>query len=205
VTLRSAPDSPRHFASRRQLESASDNSSRTHSSSDNSHHVSTSPTCTTTSGGQSSLDALRPSAHAACPRTSGSAAFRAAASVGTASSEPQFPSATATLRSSPRRFVRFTGEPLKRREKSSGVIHQLDQPRAVHPGAGQERLLVRRLSERVRGTDLLGGEDCPLPRFVIPLATGCRTLRNEIPKKPQTPIQPSDLFGTSATGGSADA
>ena len=42
-----------------------------------------------------------------------------AASAGTASGEPQFPSATATLRSSPRRFIRFTAEPLKRRENSS--------------------------------------------------------------------------------------
>ncbi len=35
---------------------------------------------------------------------------------------PQFPSATATVRSSPRRFVRFTAEPLKRRENYSCVI-----------------------------------------------------------------------------------
>jgi hypothetical protein len=36
-----------------------------------------------------------------------------------ASGEPQWPSATATLRSSPRRLVPFTAEPLKRREKFS--------------------------------------------------------------------------------------
>lgn len=33
--------------------------------------------------------------------------------------KPQFPSATAMLRSSPRRFARFPGEFLKRRENSS--------------------------------------------------------------------------------------
>jgi hypothetical protein len=32
---------------------------------------------------------------------------------------PEFASATATSRSSPRRFARFTGEPLKRRENSA--------------------------------------------------------------------------------------
>jgi multidrug efflux pump subunit AcrA (membrane-fusion protein) len=52
VTLRSAPDAPRYFAVRRQLESASDNSSRTHSSSStNSRDVSASPTWDATSGG----------------------------------------------------------------------------------------------------------------------------------------------------------
>jgi hypothetical protein len=63
-----------------------------------------------------------PSAHAACPRISGPSSQSARASTGTASGEPQLPSATATLRSSARRLARFTGEPLKRRENSAWSI-----------------------------------------------------------------------------------
>jgi hypothetical protein len=44
---------------------------------------------------------------------------RADVSAGTASGLPRFPSATATLRSSPRRFPRFTGDFLNRRENSA--------------------------------------------------------------------------------------
>lgn len=62
---------------------------------------------------------IRPSAHATRPRISGSSSFSAAASTGTASGEPQLLSATATLRSSPRRLARLIGEFLKRRENSS--------------------------------------------------------------------------------------
>jgi hypothetical protein len=48
-----------------------------------------------------------------------SSSFSAAASTGTASGEPQFPSATATFLSSPRRFARFTGDFRNRRENSA--------------------------------------------------------------------------------------
>lgn len=62
-----------------------------------------------------------PSAHAACPRISGSGSESAATSEGTASGDPQLPIATATFLSRPLRLARFTGEFLKRRENSSCV------------------------------------------------------------------------------------
>ncbi len=72
VTLRSAPDAPKYFSVGRQLPSASESSSRTHSSpSTKSRPTSTSPISDTTPGGVSAPEAILPSAHAACPRTSG--------------------------------------------------------------------------------------------------------------------------------------
>jgi hypothetical protein len=68
---------------------------------------------------RASMVPIRPKAHAEWPRINGSESNNALESTGTDSGEPQFPNATATLRSSPLRFVRFTGEPLKRLENSS--------------------------------------------------------------------------------------
>jgi hypothetical protein len=77
---------------------------------------------------------MRPSAHAACPRTSGSSSFSAMASAGTASGAPQLPSATATLRSRPRRLARLIGEPLKRALNSSCVNTPPRRKQSAAPG-----------------------------------------------------------------------
>jgi hypothetical protein len=114
IYLESAPGVPKALLIGPEEEgssSASINSSRTQ------------PSDSTSSRSRSASTAasvpIRPSAHAACPRTSGSSSDSAPASTGTASGEPQLPSATATLRSSPRRLARFTGERLNRAENSS--------------------------------------------------------------------------------------
>ena len=53
---------------------------------------------------------MRPSAQAACPRTNGSGSSRrVSASAGMAAGSPRLPSATQTLRSSPRRLARLMG------------------------------------------------------------------------------------------------
>jgi len=111
VTLRSAPDAPREFIIGHQTERANVNSSRTQLSSSTASRATTaSPTSATTSEGTPSADAIRPSAHAECPRMSGSSSLSASTSTGTPSDDPQLPSATATLRSNPRRFARLTGD-----------------------------------------------------------------------------------------------
>ena len=58
-----------------------------------------------------SLDPNTPNAQAACSRTNADGSPSAAVSTGTASAEPQFPSATHTLRSRPSRYARFIGDP----------------------------------------------------------------------------------------------
>jgi DNA invertase Pin-like site-specific DNA recombinase/predicted component of type VI protein secretion system len=111
VTLRSAPNDPRFFALDGQSPSASLSSDRT-SSSDSTNSLDASAV-------RASAEPIRPSAQAACDRTNGSESESADVSTGTASGDPQLPSATATFRNSPRRFARFTGEFLNRRENSS--------------------------------------------------------------------------------------
>lgn len=115
IYLESAPGVPEAVLFGEEAPSASSNaseiSSRTHSSSSaSSFDHSASRACG---------PPMRPSAQAACPRTSGSSSSSASESTGTASSEPQFPNATATFRRSPRRLARLTGEPLNLRENSS--------------------------------------------------------------------------------------
>lgn len=65
---------------------------------------------------EASSELTRPRAHAACSRTSGSGSESAETSEGTASGEPQLPSATQTLRAKPERPARRIAEP---REKES--------------------------------------------------------------------------------------
>lgn len=111
VTLRSAPNDPLFFAIGDQSPSAATNSDLTESSdSDDNLDASAS---------NASSVPILPSAQAACPRTNDSESESAAVSAGTASGDPQLPSATATLRNKPRRLARLTGEPLNRRENSS--------------------------------------------------------------------------------------
>lgn len=122
VTLAAAPNLVKPLPVGRQLESASVISSRTQGSSSlTSRRRRLEPIEAITSAGQSIPEAILPSAQAACPRTSASGSSSARVRAGTASGEPQFPSATATLRSSPRRFARFTGDPRNRLENSSCV------------------------------------------------------------------------------------
>lgn len=102
--------------------SASESSSVTHPSDSTASRPSSAAwQAATASGGDPGSAAIRPSAQAAWPRTNGSSSCSAATSGGTASGLPQFPSATATFRRSPRRFARLTGEFLKRLENSSCV------------------------------------------------------------------------------------
>lgn len=120
VTLQTTPTNLRHFPIGRQHDSASEISSRTQSSSSTKkRRRSSSATRVADASGHSLEETIRPSAQAACPRTSGSSSSSEAESTGIASGDPQLPSATATLRSSPRRLARLTGDALNRRENSS--------------------------------------------------------------------------------------
>jgi hypothetical protein len=173
ITLRSAPDAPKHLSVGRHLESASESSSRTHSSSSmSSREVSTAPISEITFGGEPSLDAICPSAQAECPRTSGSSSESAADSTGTASAEPQLPSATATLRNSPRRLVRLTGEPLNLRENSS-CESDISSTSGVPctPSLGQNARSEVTV-ENLRECGQTSCEICRFNTFVVHLTTG---------------------------------
>lgn len=120
VRLRSAPNAPRHFelsTGRAQrpvgagaASSAAESAARTTSSGSSSKR---SRRAAAEAGPPS-----RPSAQAACDRTSGSSSDSAVTSAGTSSAEPTLPSTTAELRLSPRSFARFIGEPLNAVENS---------------------------------------------------------------------------------------
>jgi hypothetical protein len=62
----------------------------------------------------------RPSAHAACPRTSGSGSPSALDSTGSAPGDPQFPSATQTFRANPALPARRIAEPRLNASQASG-------------------------------------------------------------------------------------
>jgi hypothetical protein len=121
VSLTAAPGIGRQTPVGRQLASADAISSRTHwSGSIASRDTSMPPIDAITDGSLAPFSAIRPRAHAAWPRTNGSESANASASAGTASGAPQLPSATATLRSSPRRFALLIGEPRNLLENASG-------------------------------------------------------------------------------------
>jgi hypothetical protein len=115
IYLESAPGIPRAVSLG---DEALEPSCKAHSSSSRTHSSSSASSLPRTACSAPS-DAILPSAQAACPRISGSSSERAAASTGTASGEPQLPSATATFRSSPRRFARLTGDLRNLAENSS--------------------------------------------------------------------------------------
>ncbi len=82
----------------------------------------------------------RTSAHAACSRTTGSSSPASRSSAGRLSASPALPSATATLRSSPRRLARFTGLRRKRsRKASSPRSGELGEVRRHQPPAAARR------------------------------------------------------------------
>ena len=110
VTLRSAPDAPRYFTIG-DTSSARPTSSRTDGSASDRDARS--------NASLASDESTLPSAQAACARTSGSGSDRARESTGTASAEPQFPSATATFRLSPAYPARRTARPLDHASHSS--------------------------------------------------------------------------------------
>lgn len=117
VTLRTAPNAPKHFMLGAQPPSehmAERKASRTATSNSRAARVSS----------ESSADGspMRSNAQAACSRTSGSSSSNALTSVDTASREPRLPSATATLRKKPRRLERLIGEPLENSRHPSGDI-----------------------------------------------------------------------------------
>jgi hypothetical protein len=172
VTLRGTPNDPRFLPLHRQGPSASVTSDLTSSS------VSTNSL--DASAALPSAEPIRPRAQAACARTNGSVPERPDVHAGTASGDPQLPSATATFRSSSRRLARFTGEPLKRRENSASSIPISSISSApCTPCRGQNA------SSLVIYTNfgLLCGhtswEFCRFSHFVIPLGIGYRTARQE--------------------------
>jgi hypothetical protein len=82
-------------------------------------------------------EATCPSAHAVCPRTSGSESDSASTSTGTASAAPQFPNATATFRRSPAYPARRIADPRVHASHSSYVIRMSpSSDGAVVPGSG---------------------------------------------------------------------
>jgi hypothetical protein len=123
VTLRSAPDAPRYFTFGRDLTSTASTSARTNGSRSAANDASSEATA--------SGEPISPNAQAACPRTNGSGSESAAANTGTASEEPQLPSATATLRRKPTRPARLNGEP---RENASQPAESMDM-RSTSDGA----------------------------------------------------------------------
>ena len=143
VTLRSDPNAPKYLEFATQEDKAAETSSRTHGSSSTARRrAKPADTDVMSSSEISDPEAICPSAQAACPRTSGSESSSADSNDGIASGDPQLPSATATLRSNPRRFARLTGEPLNRAENSScesDIISVSGTPctpgRAMNPGS----------------------------------------------------------------------
>jgi hypothetical protein len=88
----------------------------------------------------------------------------------------ELPSATATLRSNPRRFVRFTAEPLKRRENSSCVIpiHPISDGPSI-PSRGMKAGSCAGSANEFQGQT--SWARCPLPRNRIELSGGRHTGR----------------------------
>lgn len=132
VRLRSAPDAPRHFelatgnaqrADRTKASSAEPSSART--------PASDSASTRSRRAAAAAAPPTRPSAQAACDRTSGSSSESAATSAGTSSAEPTLPSTTAELRLSPRNFARFIGDPLNAAENSDCDIASRVRERAL--------------------------------------------------------------------------
>jgi hypothetical protein len=122
VTLRTAPTMPQAFALGRQLSTADEISART--------DASVSEARLARSAASASSEPMRPSAQAACSRTSGEESASAATSEGTPSGEPQLPNATATLRRKPGRPARRMGDP---RENDSQASSSIDM-RSIRDG-----------------------------------------------------------------------
>lgn len=104
VTLRSAPDAPRHFTIG-EASSARPSSSGTNGSASDEK----APAKAALASDASTL----PSAQAACARTNGAGSDSADESTGTASGDPQLPRPTQTLRANPGRPARRMAEPLE--------------------------------------------------------------------------------------------
>ena len=107
VTLRTDPHAPKYFTIGGQSSSVRPISSSTNGSDSSANREE--------SASSPAGESTRPSAQAACPRTMGVASESADTSVGTASSDPQLPNATHTLRSNPERPALSTGEPANER------------------------------------------------------------------------------------------
>jgi hypothetical protein len=115
VWLRDIPG-PYHFPVGRQLSSAEESSCCTQGS-DSTEDLAV-------SASRAKGEEILPSAHAACPRTSDDGSSSASDSTGTASSDPQLPNATETLRQNPERPARRMGDPLENdsQESSSNAV-----------------------------------------------------------------------------------
>jgi len=150
VTLRSAPDAPRHFALGDNGSSASSISSRTQGSSSTSSRPRNA--CVEPS------DAILPSAQAACPRITDSESQSDCASTGTASSDPHLPTRPQRCAKNPsfRPFDRRAFEPAG--ELLLREAHQPHEFRPVHTRPRLKRRLARDLHELrpVPRADLLG-------------------------------------------------
>ncbi|AHG89847.1 Recombinase [Gemmatirosa kalamazoonensis] len=115
VTLRTAPNAPKHFA----LGGGQPPSAASADRSSPATPGSSSDESRSRSGCSAAGEPILPNAHAACPRTSGSSSASTATSAGMSSGAPTFPSTTDALRRSPRSFARFMGEPLNEAENSA--------------------------------------------------------------------------------------
>jgi hypothetical protein len=116
VTLRSDPNASRYFGLGNRLAKADSTSPPTNESSSDSDAAD--------NASAASAESMHPSAQAACPRTNGSGSRRADTSTGTASSDPQLPRATQTLRANPERPARRIAEPRENesQEASSSAV-----------------------------------------------------------------------------------
>ena len=124
------------------------------------------------------VHAILPSAQAAWPLTSGSSSESAADSAGTAAGSRELPSATATLRKKPRRFVRLIGE---RRENSTQSA--VDIPiQSINDGVANSGRPASAGSRSSAANDTFHGHTswdvCRHTHFQIPLKSGRLTTRN---------------------------
>jgi len=166
--LRTAPNAPPHFPIGREFPDADPSSFQPESppSAPNPDES------TRTAAG----DPISSRAQVACSRTSGEESENAAVRVGTASSEPQLPNATHTLRSNPERPALSTGESAKKRRNPRPDNDKSRSASATNGGPSSSDLAEYAASEE--GTENLrvightSWEVCPPSRYEIPLSGG---------------------------------
>jgi hypothetical protein len=179
VYLASAPQDPLLVPLR---PSAASTSVRTEASASSSSRSS--------SAARADSEPICPSAHAECPRTTADGSDSATCSTGTASSDPQLPSATATLRRNPGSPALRTAEP---RENASQPDASIDMrsisdgeavpgcqpsdgsrstPTGGSPGPRDANASSEDGTENLWLNGHTSWEDCRLPRYLIVLPRG---------------------------------
>jgi hypothetical protein len=148
---------------------------------------------------KAAADEILPRAHAACPRTNGAGSESASESTGTASDEPQLPSATETFRAMPARPARRIADPRvndshassESAVSSSSVsggpsvpeceVSATDgsgsTPTGASPGPRAAYEGSEEASENLQVNGHTSWEVYRLTCYVVPLATGRRTVR----------------------------